>query len=173
MLMYLEHLQNWLIYGLGLWIYLILALFWLSETGQIWGFRAYPGECIGGNGLKFCMLMYLAHFQNWLIYGLGLWIYLILALFWLSEMGQIWGFRAYPGECIGGNGLKFCMLMYLDHLQNWLVLGHGLLSFVILALFWLSETGQIWGFRAFPEECMKGMAWNMVCCCILTTFRTV
>ena len=35
----------------------------------------------------------------------------------------------------GGNGLKFCMLMYLDHLQNWLVYGHGLLIFVILAFF--------------------------------------
>ena len=28
-----------------------------------------------------------------------------------------------------GNGLKFCMLMYLDHLQNCLVYGHGLLIF--------------------------------------------
>ena len=29
----------------------------------------------------------------------------------------------------GGNGLKFYMLMYLDHLQNWLVYVHGLLIF--------------------------------------------
>ena len=29
----------------------------------------------------------------------------------------------------GGNGLKFCTLMYLDHLQNWLVYGHSLLIF--------------------------------------------
>ena len=64
------------------------------------------------------------------------------------------------------------MLMYLDHLQNWLVLGHGLLIFVILALFLLSEMGQIWGFRAFPGKRMAGMAWDRVCCCILTTFRT-
>ena len=81
------------------------------------------------------------------------------------------GFPGISRRTHGGNGLKFCMLMYLDHLQNWLVLGHGLLTFVILALFWLSETGQIWGFRAFPGERMEGMAWNMVCCCILTTFR--
>ena len=40
----------------------------------------------------------------------------------------------------GGNGLKFCMLMYLDHLQNCLVYGYGLLIFLILALFWLSKT---------------------------------
>ena len=51
----------------------------------------------------------------------------------------------FPGICRrthGGNGLKFYMLMYLDHLQNWLVYGHSLLIFLILALFWLSETGQ-------------------------------
>ena len=71
-----------------------------------------------------------------------------------------------------GNGQKFHMLMYLDHLQNWLVYGHGLLIFLILALFWLSETVQIWGFRAFPGERMEEMAWNCAHWCILTTFRT-
>ena len=81
----------------------------------------------------------------------------------------------FPGICRrtpGGNGLKFYMLMYLDHHQNWLVYGLGLLLILILALFWLSETGQIWGFRAFPGERMEGMAWNFACWCILTTFRT-
>ena len=52
----------------------------------------------------------------------------------------------------GRNSLKYNNLMYLDHLQNWLVYGHGLLIFLILALFWLSETGPIWGFQAFPRE---------------------
>ena len=81
----------------------------------------------------------------------------------------------FPGICRrthGGNGLKFYMLMYLDHLQNWLVYDRGLLIFLILALFWLSETGQIWGFRAFPGERMEEMAWNFARWCILTTFRT-
>ena len=64
------------------------------------------------------------------------------------------------------------MLMYLDHLQNWLVYGRRLLIFLILALFWLSETGQIWGFRAFPGERIKEMAWNFACWCILTTSKT-
>ena len=62
--------------------------------------------------------------------------------------------------------------MYRDHIQNWLVYGHGLLIFLILALFWLSETGQIWGFRVFPGEHMEEMAWNFARWCILTTFRT-
>ena len=81
----------------------------------------------------------------------------------------------FPGICRrthGGNGLQFYMLMYLDRLQNWLVYGHGLLIFLILALFWLSETGQIWGFRAFPGVCMEEMASNFARWCILTTFRT-
>ena len=81
----------------------------------------------------------------------------------------------FPGICRrkhGGNGLKFYMLMYLDRLQNWLVYDYGLLIFLILAQFWLSETGQIWGFRAFPRECMEEMASNFARWCILTTFRT-
>ena len=44
------------------------------------------------------------------------------------------------------NGLAFCMLMYREHLQNWVDYGHSLLIFLILALFWLREMGQIWGF---------------------------
>ena len=72
----------------------------------------------------------------------------------------------------GGNGLKFCILMYLDHLQSWLDHGHGLLICLLLAPLWLSERGQIWGFWAFPGERMEGMVWNFACWCILTTFRT-
>ena len=81
----------------------------------------------------------------------------------------------FPGICRsthGGNGLKFDMLMYLDRLQNWLIYGHGLLIFLVLVLFWLSETGQIWGFRAFPGERMEEMASNFARWCILTTCRT-
>ena len=50
----------------------------------------------------------------------------------------------FPGICQrmhGGISVTFYMLMYLDHLQNWLVFGNGLLIFLILALFWFSETG--------------------------------
>ena len=58
----------------------------------------------------------------------------------------------FPGICWrthGGNGLKFCTLMYLGHLQNWLDHGNGLLIFLFLVPLWLSETGQSWGFWAF------------------------
>ena len=85
--------------------------------------------------------------------------------------GSNLGFPAISWRTHGGNGLKFCTLMYLEHLQKWLVYGHGLLIFLILAIFRLSETGQIWGFRAFLGERMEEMAWNFAYWCILTTFR--
>ena len=72
----------------------------------------------------------------------------------------------------GGNGLKYGMLLYPDHIQNWLDYGYGLVIFLILVLFWLSETGQILGFQAFSEKPIEEMAWNFACWCILTTFRT-
>ena len=116
----------------------------------------------------------LDNLQNWLVQGHSLLIFLILALFWLSETGQIWGFRAFLGERMehGGNGLKYGMLLYPAHLQNWLDYVYGLVIFLILVLFWLSETGQIWGFRAFSGKPIEEMAWNFVCWCIVTTFRT-
>ena len=82
------------------------------------------------------------------------------------------GFLGISHRTHWGNGLKCCTLMYLGHLQNWLVYGHGLLIFLIVALFWLSEMGQIWGFRVFHGERIEGMAWNFACGCILTTFIT-
>ena len=100
----------------------------------------------GGNGLKFSMWMYLDHLQNWLVYGDGLLIFLILAPFWLSETHQILGFPGISWRTHGGNGLKFCMLLYPSDLQNCLDYGHSLVVFLILALFWPSETGLIWGF---------------------------
>ena len=156
-LMHLDHLQNWLVYGYGLLIFLIWAQFWLSETGQNLGFPCISQRTHRGNDLKFCTLMYLDHLQKWLVYGHGLLIFLILALFWLEWNGSNLGFPGISRRKHGGNGLKCCMLMYLDHFQNWLVYGHSLLILLILALFLLSETGQIWGFRAFPRERIEEM----------------
>ena len=47
MLIYPDHLQKWLDFGHGLWIFLILATFWFNWTGQIWGFQTFPWECMG------------------------------------------------------------------------------------------------------------------------------
>ena len=59
----------------------------------------------------------------------------------------------------------------LFHPQHRLDYSHDLLIFLIWALSWPSETGQIYSFRAFPGNCIEGIAWNFVCWCILTTFR--
>ena len=63
--------------------------------------------------------------------------------------GSNLGFPGIFWKTHRGNGLKFCMLMYLDHFQNWSDYGYSLQIFLILMLFWLSETGKIWGFQAF------------------------
>ena len=156
---------------------LILALFWLSETGQIWGFRAFPGERMEEMALNFtrwCILTifrtdkFMARFcwflLSWCYFDLVKWVKFEVSGHFLenawkslwpwsvdfSNFGDIltsWNGSNLPFSGIswrahGGNGLKFCKLMYLEHLQNWLLYGFGLLIFLILALFWLSETGQ-------------------------------
>ena len=107
---------------------------------------------------------------------IGLWLWSVdfsnFGTILTSWNGSNFGFPAISRRTHGGNGLKFCTLVYLDHLQNWLVYGHGLLIFLILALFWLSEMGRILGFRAFPKERTEEMAWNFARWCILTTYRS-
>ena len=82
----------------------------------------------GGNGLKFCMLMYPDHFQNWLDHGHGL-IFppFRITLTWRNRSNL--GLRNISRRTHGGNGLKFCMLMYPGNLQNWLNYSHWLLIF--------------------------------------------
>ena len=88
------------------------------------------------------------------------------------NFGTILGFPVISRRTHGGNGLTYGMLLYPDHLQNWLDSGYGLVIFLILVLFWLSETGQIWGFQAYSGKPIEEMTWNFAFWCILTTFRT-
>ena len=169
MLMYLDYLQNWLDYSHSLLIFLLLTP--LNETGQIgvsvhfsdntW--REWPAmlhaDVFWPPSELICSRPGSVDFSN---FGTIL----------TSWNGSNLGFPSISWRTHEGNSLKFCMLMYLDHLQNWLIYGHYLLSFLILALFWHCERGQIWHFRAFPGELTEGMAWNFACCCILTTFST-
>ena len=53
-----------------------------------------------------------------------------------------------------GKSLKFCMLMYLDYLQNFFFHCHSLLIYIILVLFSLGETGKILVFLATSGECV-------------------
>ena len=70
---------------------------------------------------------------------------------------------------VTSKGRKFDMLMYPDHLENWLDFGHHLLIFFILAAFWLSETDHICNIWTFSWEHKGGMASNLACWCFLTT----
>ena len=140
MLMYLDHSQNWLVYDHGLLIFLILAFFYLVKWVKFGG----SGNFLKNLVRKLCMLMYLEHLQNWLDYGCSLLIFLILALFWFSETGQIWGCQPFSGQHIEGMAWNFACRCILTTFRS--VYGDGLLTFPILALFWLRKIGQIWGF---------------------------
>ena len=72
------------------------------------------------------MLMYPDHFQKWLDYGYSLDIFLILMLFWLSEMGKIWGLQAFWS----------CSVDFPHYGDP------------------LAEIGHIWGFWALSGECV-------------------
>ena len=57
------------------------------------------------------------------------WFSSLLVPFWLNEMVRFWVSSHFLGKH-GRNGLKFGMLiMYADHLHNWLDYGHGLINF--------------------------------------------
>ena len=73
----------------------------------------------------------------------------------------------------GGNGLKFCMRMYPDHLQNWLDYGHGLLIFLLFApldrsylgfpgIVWRMLGSKCWG-GIFPTLCVELCLVSFVC----------
>ena len=116
----------------------------------------------GRNGLNFGMLMYPDHLQNLLNFVPGLLIFLVLASFWLSETGQIWGLRQFSSECMGGmacNWTCWCILTTFS-LFNCLHFGHGLWIFLILAGIWLSETSQNCSFQAYFWECIRGIGWT-------------
>ena len=111
------------------------------------------------NGLKFGMLMYSDQFQNRLNFGHGMLIFLNLAPYWLKMWSNL-GFPGFSYKKHEGSGLKFDKLIHPDHLWNWLHSGHGLLVFLIMAPFWLCQTGQMCSFQAFSWQCMGGMGRN-------------
>ena len=47
------------------------------------------------------------------------------------------------------------MLIYPDHLQNWLDFGGALLIFLIMVSLSLSETGHIYGLQAISGERLR------------------
>ena len=90
-------------YNQGLMIFLILALFWLSETGQICGSRAIPGKFMEGMAWNFACWCLLTTFRTHHISVVVCWFFLIMVPLWFSETGHIWGLLASSRECLGVN----------------------------------------------------------------------
>ena len=72
--MYPDHLQNFLGFGYGLLIFLILASVWISETGPIWWFWQFSSQCMGGMDWNFTgdvsrlrLLLQLLSFSSWYV----------------------------------------------------------------------------------------------------------
>ena len=85
------------------------------------GFPGISWRTHGGNGLKYRMLLYPDHLQNWLDYGYGLVIFFFNFGAILTQWkGSNLGFPGIFWKTHWGSGLKFCMLIYPDHFQNWL-----------------------------------------------------
>ena len=102
------------------------AAFRLSETGQICDFCAFSWEHKGGMASNLACWCILIAFRT-----IRFWSWSVdIPHFGVSRIF----FRTHERNC-----LKFDMLMYPDHLWNWLHLGHGLLLFLILVPFWLSN----------------------------------
>ena len=82
----------------------------------IWiGFRAFLGECIEGMAWNVACGCILTSFGNNYVLVMVCWIFLLLALLWLSQTGHIWGLRELSGERLGvnvrrGSGCIFPML---------------------------------------------------------------
>ena len=85
------------------------------------------------------------------------------AVLTLWNGSNLWS-PSISGRTHGRNGRKFGMLMYpADHLQIWLDYGHGMLIFLILAQFWLKETGKGRGVK-MCEECFLGILMSWIWC---------
>ena len=114
----------------------------------------------GRISLKLSMLMYSDLPQSSLHFGHSL----LFSSFWHY-------FDLVKQVRFGGSGvffkthrrdsLIFDMLIYTDHLWNWLHLGHGVWVFPILQLFWLNETCHFCSFQAFSWQCLGGMGRNL------------
>ena len=124
----------------------------------------------GGNGLKFCMLMYHDHLQNWLDYGHGLFIFLLLAPVWLSETGKF----VVSRHLLKNARREWAEILYADvswpppELISLWLRSNAFYNFWNILTSW---NGSNLGFRAFSGERMEGMGSNFACWCILTTFR--
>ena len=124
-----------------------------------------------GNGLKFCILMYLHHLQNWLDYGHGLLVFSFWRHFDLVKRVKFEVSMHFPENA----RKEWPEILHVD--LSWpppelIYLWSRSVDLSNFGTIWLSEIGQIWGFRVFLGERMEGMACIFACCSLLVTFKT-
>ena len=99
--------------------------------------------------------MYPHHYQNRLDYSDDLMISLILALFWLSGMGQICGFWAFPQERMEGIAWNFVWWCILTTSRTGLIL----VKVCLFSSFWhhlnLVKHVKFGIFGHFPENAWR------------------
>ena len=116
----------------------------------------FPGIFIrthGRNGLKLAMLMYTSHIQNRLDFEQGLLRFRNLATLWLSETGQLGGFRACSCELMAEvPEMRHADVSWTSSelIRFW----SRSVRFPLFGPFWLSEISKIWAFVAFAGERM-------------------
>ena len=148
--------QNWLDFSHHLLIFLILASFWLKqakfatsghflektreEWPELWHADVFspPSE----------LIIFWPWSVNFPHFG--------IILTWWNRLNL--GFLAIFFRMHERNGLKFDMQMYPDCIFNCLHFDHGLLIFLILTVFWLSETSQICSLGHFLENAFEELA---------------
>ena len=144
-----------------------------SVRPSVWrGFRAFAGECIEGLAWNFTCWCTFTIFRTDQFMAVVWWFFKFWHYFDLVKRVKF----GVSGHFLENAWREWPEILHAD--VSWPP--PELISlwpqfadfFLILALFWLSETGQIWGFRAFPGERMEEMTWNFACWCILSTFRT-
>ena len=99
---------------------------WCMLTTFRTGFRTFPGEPTDEMACYFACWCILTTFKTEKVMVTVCWFFIILALFWISEMGQIWGFRAF----------WLCFVDFPHYYDP------------------LTETGHIWGFWVLSGECV-------------------
>ena len=92
------------------------------------------------------------HRQDWLDFGHGLLIFLLLASIWLSETGQIWSLGVFSAER---------MVVYIDFANQ---MTSRLCYIVILFIYSLKYESLVWNIIFWQFWCMYThikLAWNI------------
>ena len=142
----------------------------ICETGQIWGLCAFSWER---------MKRMAWHLTCWCMQTIFKTGHILIMVCWFPHFGailtlwdgDIWGFRAFSGECMEKITLNLADVSWL-HSALIRVWSRSIYFRHFGAFLLQTETGQVWGLHTILGERLEGTAWNLACCSILTTFRS-